>query len=411
MQNNEQLLSKLMLRNMLMCSFLFLVLIPLVLAVLVMSRALISPFVTGILFAYLFFPFVSRFERIGVPRIITILVLILAILGLVTSLVSIVAPTIQGEIKLLRKAEMPQTTVSYSIQESGESDMNEMVVKSEVSESEVSNDDIADHEEHLGLQTLADSNLIKLILDIGEQLKSMGIVEESWSSEQVYRFIVSKIVEYRRFIFEGISGFALKSGQFLMICIFTFIFVLLDGDKIPRTIISLLPNSFFETGIFMMHKTSEMFSSYLRGVFFETLILFSISFLCFLPICVIFPLSFIQAFTIAMIFACTNVVRIVGPIFGALVGAVIVLTTSGDLYTMLMVFIVAAFVQVLDNVAVLPLIMKDQVKIHPVICLLGVLAGGKIGNIIGMIVAIPVIGGIQIIYRILAIEMRRFKAR
>ena len=75
---------------------------------------------------------------------------------------------------------------------------------------------------------------------------------------------------------------------------------------------------------------------------------------------------------------------------------------------MLGVAIVAIVTQILDNMLVLPLVMREQVQIHPVICLLGVLTGGIIGGVLGMILAIPAIGGIKVIWRVFTIEMKKF---
>ena len=80
----------------------------------------------------------------------------------------------------------------------------------------------------------------------------------------------------------------------------------------------------------------------------------------------------------AALFAVTNIVRIVGPIFGAVVGVIVVLTSTTDLKAMFGVLVVAIVVQILDNIVVLPLVMEGQVNIHPVFSMVGVLAGGAI---------------------------------
>ena len=62
--------------------------------------------------------------------------------------------------------------------------------------------------------------------------------------------------------------------------------------------------------------------------------------------------------------------------------------------------------QILDNALILPLVMQGQINVHPVLCLLGVLAGNILGGVLGMIIAIPVIGCVQIIYRVTTVEMK-----
>ena len=69
---------------------------------------------------------------------------------------------------------------------------------------------------------------------------------------------------------------------------------------------------------------------------------------------------------------------------------------------------IVIIVQFLDNVVILPLVMKEQVKIHPVFSVLSVLMGGILAGVLGMILAIPIIGSIKVIYRIFSVELKKF---
>ena len=71
--------------------------------------------------------------------------------------------------------------------------------------------------------------------------------------------------------------------------------------------------------------------------------------------------------------------------------------------------LIVVAIQILDNIIVLPLIMKEQVDVHPVVSLLSVIAGGSIGGILGMIIAIPVAGAIKILFHIFTVERKRFQ--
>ena len=196
---------------------------------------------------------------------------------------------------------------------------------------------------------------------------------------------------------------------------------LLDGDKFYKGLLSLIPNTYIEPGIFMLRKTIDMWGYYLRGLIVENLIMFFVSFLLLLILKVFVEISFIMALSIAVIIAVTNVVRIVGPALGACIGVILVLASldvgavedveaarRNLMQTSFGVLCIVAFVQLLDSVVILPLVMRDQVNIHPVICLLGIFLGGVIGGIVGMILAVPFIAGAKVIYRVLTVEMKRF---
>ena len=194
-----------------------------------------------------------------------------------------------------------------------------------------------------------------------------------------------------------------------MIFSFVLIFGLLDGDKFYKNMVSFLPNSMFEAGIYVVNNTTRMFGAYIRGVAIETLILGAICLALMIPLVIIIkPLSIVIALLIIAIIALTNIVRIVGPIFGAIAGAVIAFSTTSDIRALIGVLIVALIVQLFDNVLVLPLVMEGQMELHPVICLLGVLAGGIVGGVLGMALAIPVLGGFKVLLQVLSVELHKF---
>lgn len=205
-----------------------------------------------------------------------------------------------------------------------------------------------------------------------------------------------------------VGGFAKNTFQFVLIFLFVLVFALLDGDRLYKGIIQLIPNSFFEPGVLILKTTSDMLGNYLRGLLIENLILFVIAFTMLAGLSFLSQLTVLMALVIAAIIALTNVIRIVGPFIGAGVALLIVLFSSTDFTAMTGIVIIAVVIQILDNVLVLPMVMQEQVNVHPVFCVVGVLMGGILAGILGMIVAIPALGAVQVIYRILTEEMKKF---
>ena len=97
------------------------------------------------------------------------------------------------------------------------------------------------------------------------------------------------------------------------------------------------------------------------------------------------------------------------PFIGATISVIFILLSEPSLIAIVGVVLIAVAIQTLDNIIVLPLIMKEQVDVHPVISLLSVIACGSIGGILGMIIAIPVAGAIKILFHILTVERKRFQ--
>ena len=59
---------------------------------------------------------------------------------------------------------------------------------------------------------------------------------------------------------------------------------------------------------------------------------------------------------------------------------------------MLSVVIVFLVVQFVDNWVLQPVVMSQSVKLHPLLIFLAVVFGGSYGGILGMILAVPLMG-------------------
>lgn len=265
-------------------------------------------------------------------------------------------------------------------------------------------------------QRILDAPIVAKIVSFSETLYEHNIIRQPLQPRQIIATVGGWVgaglllpaVQQWDSVVASIGGVARDAVQFLIIALMVLIFALLDGPKINKGAMQLIPNSIYEPGVFIMRKTTDMFGYYLRGLVVENLIMGILSFFLLLILCFVSELTVVMAFVIALIIALTNVIRIIGPFVGAGVGVLLVLVTSTDLVAMLGIVIVVLVVQLLDSLIILPLVMKDQVQIHPVFCVLGILVGGMIGGVMGMILAIPVMGGIKVVYRILSVEMKKF---
>jgi predicted PurR-regulated permease PerM len=91
---------------------------------------------------------------------------------------------------------------------------------------------------------------------------------------------------------------------------------------------------------------------------------------------------------LGLLAAVFELVPLVGPILS---GAVAFFVAIGDSFV-LGIYIVAFFilVQQLENNVLIPLIFKKSMKIHPVMILVVLLAGGYAAGFIGVILSVPI---------------------
>lgn len=191
-----------------------------------------------------------------------------------------------------------------------------------------------------------------------------------------------------------INGLLSATGSFfvgLLAVVFITFFLLYESGILRRNIISIIPNKYFEVFIGAMFKTEKLLSNYLLGLLFQMLSIFSIAAIGLS----VFGVKY--ALTIAVFAALANLIPYLGPILGASFGVIVSLSTTGnfgfDQDTIILVIkILSVFgsVQIIDNVVLQPLIFSKSVKAHPLEIFIIIFAGAAIGQIAGMIAAIPV---------------------
>jgi predicted PurR-regulated permease PerM len=90
---------------------------------------------------------------------------------------------------------------------------------------------------------------------------------------------------------------------------------------------------------------------------------------------------------LAIIAGLLEVVPNIGPVVSTIPGILIALTQSP--FLILPTIIVYFVVQQLENNLIVPLIMKRTVGLHPIVTLIALIVGGKVGGILGVLLAIP----------------------
>jgi predicted PurR-regulated permease PerM len=105
-----------------------------------------------------------------------------------------------------------------------------------------------------------------------------------------------------------------------------------------------------------------------------------------------------HALLIAVIFAILNLIPYVGALLGNIIGVLLTLTSSTDLWPVLTVLLVIAGVQFLDNNILMPRIVGSKIKINALMAILGVLIGGAIAGISGMFLSMPIIAVLKVMF-------------
>ncbi|TDG36067.1 AI-2E family transporter [Pedobacter changchengzhani] len=141
-----------------------------------------------------------------------------------------------------------------------------------------------------------------------------------------------------------------------------------------------------------IYETESIIKSYLIGL------LIQITYMTILLGGILMLIGIKHALLIGVIFAILNLIPYIGALIGNLIGVLLTLTSSQELWPVITVLGVIAFVQFLDNNILMPRIVGSKVKINALFAILGVFIGGSIAGVSGMFLALPTVAVLKIIF-------------
>jgi len=141
-----------------------------------------------------------------------------------------------------------------------------------------------------------------------------------------------------------------------------------------------------------VHETKTIIKSYLVGL------LIQISYITVLLGVSLMIIGIKHALLIGVIFAILNLIPYVGALIGNIVGVLLTLTSSQEIWPIYAVLITIAVVQFLDNNILMPRIVGSKVKINALASIVGVIVGGAVAGIAGMFLSLPVIAILKIVF-------------
>lgn len=141
-----------------------------------------------------------------------------------------------------------------------------------------------------------------------------------------------------------------------------------------------------------MRQTEVIIKSYLIGL------LIQISYITILLGGILMIIGIKHALLIGVIFAILNLIPYVGALIGNIIGVLLTLTSSQEIWPIFAVLGTIAFVQFLDNNILMPRIVGSKVKINALITIIGVIVAGALAGVSGMFLSLPVIAVLKIIF-------------
>ncbi len=167
-------------------------------------------------------------------------------------------------------------------------------------------------------------------------------------------------------------------------------YLLVDVPHLRRVAESLIPDPSRAEVMHVAHRLNRAIGGFFRGQLFVALI---VGVMCSIGLAAI-GLRF--WFLVGMIAGFFNIVPLIGPWVGGIPGVVIALTTGSPAKALGVVAIMAGAQQI-DNHFITPQVMQRAVRLHPAAVILALVAGGTLGGMLGLLLAVPAAAVLKIV--------------
>lgn len=142
----------------------------------------------------------------------------------------------------------------------------------------------------------------------------------------------------------------------------------------------------------VMRESEIIIKSYLVGL------LIQITYITILLGGILLVIGIKHAILIGAIFAILNLIPYVGALIGNIIGVLLTVSSTTEIWPIFAVLGTIAFVQFLDNNILMPRIVGSKVKINALATIVGVIVAGALAGVSGMFLSLPVIAVMKIIF-------------
>ena len=310
-------------------------------AIISFTGAVLKPLILGLCLTYLLSPLTAKIETkvlggIKKPesrRLIAVLITILIAFLAVTAVLSVIIATVTKSLSVVNLSDMKTFFLS-----------------------------LADQFENF--QTTIESALEKMNINIGSVSTLMGK------------------------LFSGV-----KSAASTMLFAVIFSIYFLYDRNIGRYWAGVLKAVSSESAREKMRSfaadANKVFSGYIRGQALDALLVGIMASIA------LFVAGVPYALVIGILTGLGNLIPYVGPVVGF--GSLILVCLAESAFTKLIIGgIVLLAVMFIDGNVINPRMLSASVEVHPVLVIVALLAGGRIGGVVGMLVSVPVAALIKI---------------
>jgi predicted PurR-regulated permease PerM len=176
----------------------------------------------------------------------------------------------------------------------------------------------------------------------------------------------------------------------LILAPFLAFYFLVDLPKISATLTRLVPPGKRGEVIVVGRRIGLLVGAYFRGQLLVAL------FVAIASALVLWAIGLPFWALVGVVTGIFNLVPLIGPFVGGLIGVIIALTVGDGVSQALLVVVLLTAVQQIDNHVITPNIMSRTVKVHPATVIIALGAAAALFGIVGMFFAIPTVAAAKL---------------
>ena len=166
-------------------------------------------------------------------------------------------------------------------------------------------------------------------------------------------------------------------------------------ERLNRSVIALLPPKRAAAARSLAAELSQRAGGWVRGQVILMVFIGTVTFVGLFALGLPYPVA------LATWASLMEIIPIIGPFLGAIPAILVALTISP--WLALATAILYVIIQQLENNILVPKVMERAVGLHPILVMVGVLAGGVLYGILGIVIAVPLVAAMQVLVMRLAL--------
>jgi predicted PurR-regulated permease PerM len=190
-----------------------------------------------------------------------------------------------------------------------------------------------------------------------------------------------------RGIYVTLGGAFGSAFAFFLVLVLTF-YIVTQESALQKTVKSLIPDQYLPYLTQLFLKIKQKMNAWFKG---QLILCFAVGFLVYVGLLI---LRVDYALTLGLIAGVTEIIPYIGPVLGAVPAVFIAFGTSP--IKALMVIILYIIIQQLENNLLVPKIMQKAVGLNPIVSIIVLIIGGKLGGVVGALLAIPIASALSI---------------